>query len=125
MGLFLLNDNKLMTDKDILHFKSIVGTSNIVESKTERFNYAHDETEDLVFYPSIVLKPANAAEVSHIMKYCNENNLKITPQGERTGLSGGALPLDASIALSMERFNKIIIIVVSVRRRILIFYHWR
>lgn len=92
----------------ISYFKSIVGGSNVIESKDERHDYAHDETEDLVFYPSIVLKPKNTNEVSLIMRYCHENDLKITPQGARTGLSGGALPLENSIALSMERFNKII-----------------
>jgi glycolate oxidase len=42
------------------------------------------------------------------MKYCNENKIAVTPQGARTGLSGGALPLYGGVALSMEKLNKII-----------------
>ena len=92
----------------ILYFKTLLGDSNIIESKDLCHDYAHDETEDLVYYPSVVLKPSHTEEVSQIMSYCFKHNLKITPQGARTGLSGGALPLDNCIALSMERFNKIV-----------------
>jgi glycolate oxidase len=92
----------------ISYFKSLLGDSNVIESKEQRHKYAHDETEDFVYYPSVVLKPSHTKEVSQIMSFCFKHNLKVTPQGARTGLSGGALPLDNSIALSMERFNKIV-----------------
>jgi glycolate oxidase len=92
----------------ISKFKSIVGNDFVIESKDKTQEYAHDETEDLVFYPGLVLKPKNTRELSEIMSYCFEYEIKITPQGARTGLSGGALPLESSIALSMEYFNKII-----------------
>src|SRR5690554_80084 len=70
--------------------------------------YGRDETEDLLFLPQLVLKPSNTQEVSEILKYCNENKIPVTPSGARTGLSGGALPINGGIALSLERMNKII-----------------
>ena len=70
--------------------------------------YGHDETEDLIFLPEIVLKPETTEEVSIIMKYAFENSIVVTPSGARTGLSGGSLPIHKGIALSMERFNKIL-----------------
>lgn len=73
-----------------------------------RKEYGHDQTEDLLFVPDIVLKPETVDEVSSIMKYCHENQIPVTPSGARTGLSGGALPVQAGVALSMERFNKIL-----------------
>lgn len=97
-----------MNQTHINKFKSIIGGSSVITTKENSYNYAHDETEDLVFYPSIVLKPENTKQVSQIMTYCYENEIKITPQGARTGLSGGALPIQNSIALSMEKFNHII-----------------
>ena len=42
------------------------------------------------------------------MKYCNNQNIPVTPCGARTGLSGGSLPVCGGVAMSMERFNKII-----------------
>lgn len=70
--------------------------------------YSHDETEDLSFLPDIVIHPNTTQEISMILKYCNENKISITPSGGRTGLSGGALPVKGGVALSMERFNKIL-----------------
>lgn len=70
--------------------------------------YGHDETEDLIFFPEIVLKPQTPEEISKILSYCNTNNIAVTPSGARTGLSGGSLPIYKGIALSMEKFNRIL-----------------
>jgi len=70
--------------------------------------YGRDETEDLLFPPHIVLRPSKTEEVSAILCYCNENKIAVTPSGARTGLSGGALPINGGVALSLERMNKII-----------------
>ncbi len=90
------------------YFKSILDSAFILSDDESISNYAHDETEDLVFSPEIVLKPGNTEDVSKILKFCNENKLPVTTQGARTGLSGGALPLFGGIALSTERLNKIV-----------------
>lgn len=70
--------------------------------------YSHDETEDLHFLPEIVLKPNSTDEVSKILTYCNIHQIYVTPSGARTGLSGGALPIKGGVALSMEKFDKIL-----------------
>jgi glycolate oxidase len=70
--------------------------------------HSHDQTEDLHFLPQIVFKPKTTEEVSQIVKFCNENKIPITPQGARTGLSGGALPVHGGVALSLEKMNRII-----------------
>lgn len=85
------------------HFKEIVSVSAEDLSK-----YSHDETEDLKFPPHIVVKPENVEHISEIMRYCNKENIPVTPAGARTGLSGGALPIKGGVLLSMEKFNKII-----------------
>ncbi|RYM34867.1 FAD-binding protein [Brumimicrobium glaciale] len=70
--------------------------------------YGRDETEDLLFPPHIVLRPSKTEEISAILSYCNENKIPVTPSGARTGLSGGALPINGGVALSLEKMNKII-----------------
>ena len=88
--------------------KNIVGESYIFTDEETRNHYGHDETEDYVFPPSVVLKPANAKEISEILKVANQFYIPVTPIGARTGLSGGALCVQKGIGLSMERLNKII-----------------
>jgi glycolate oxidase len=71
-------------------------------------DYGHDETEDFVFPPEIVLIPRSTDEISQILRYCHEHSIPVTPAGARTGLSGGALPLHGGVLISMEKFNQIL-----------------
>lgn len=86
----------------------IVGEQFVFTDDETRNHYGHDETEDYVFPPSVVVKPANAFEISEILKVANDYKIPTTPIGARTGLSGGALSIYKGIGLSMERLNKII-----------------
>ncbi|HBK83405.1 MAG TPA: FAD-binding oxidoreductase [Flavobacterium sp.] len=88
--------------------QNIVGSSYIFTDEATRNHYGHDETEDYIFPPSVVLKPENAQQISAILKVANEFYIPVTPIGARTGLSGGALCVQKGIGLSMERLNKII-----------------
>lgn len=91
--------NKLIT---------ILGKEYVFIDEQTRNNYGHDETEDLVFPPHVVVKPANALEIAEVLKLANEYKIPTTPIGARTGLSGGALSIYGGIGLSLERLNKII-----------------
>lgn len=94
---------------EILHrLTQIVGENYIFTDIETRNHYGHDETEDYVFPPNVVVKPANTNEVSQIIKVANEYKIPTTPIGARTGLSGGALSIYEGIGLSLERLNKII-----------------
>ena len=86
----------------------IVGSNYIFTDQETRNHYGHDETEDYIFPPSVVVKPGTTKEVSEILKIANEHKIPTTPIGARTGLSGGALCIYEGIGLSMERFNKIL-----------------
>jgi glycolate oxidase len=88
--------------------QEISGAANVLIEKFDLEPYSHDETEDLVYYPEVAVKPASTAEISEIMKYCYDNNIPVTTRGGGTGLSGGALPVYGGVALSTERMNKII-----------------
>ena len=89
-------------------FKRLIGAGNVFCDKETIDDFSHDETEDLKFPPSIVLKANKTSDITSIVKYCNKKNIPITPCGARTGLSGGSLPIMGGVALSTERFNKII-----------------
>lgn len=99
-----------INEHDITFFKEVLGKEYILVDDESCRHYGHDETEDLVFAPDIVLQPAMTKEVSAIMQYCYERNIPVTPLGARTGLSGGALSLFGGVGLSMERFNRILCI---------------
>src|SRR6188472_1997124 len=97
-----------VTNLNVTQFEEIVGKENVITDAEKRFQYSHDETEDHSFLPDVVLKPQSAEEISRIMKLCSENVIPVTPRGGGTGLSGGALPVEKGVVISMERFNKIL-----------------
>lgn len=95
-------------DQHIEFFRQTLGDSSVFVDEESLDKYSHDETELLRYLPDIVVKPASTAEVSRIMRYCNEHRLHVTPRGAGTGLSGGALPHLGGVLLSTERLNRII-----------------
>lgn len=97
-----------INNDDVLFFQKAISYNNVFLDDKTLDEYSHDETEDLKFYPSIVLKPNNTKEISAILKYCNERIIPVTPCGARTGLSGGSLPIMGGVVLSTENLNSII-----------------
>ena len=102
-----INYNKV-TSITFLLFEQIVGKENISSDKEQLEKYGQDETEDLIFFAEVILKPSSVKEISQIAKICNEHFIPLTVRGAGTGLSGGALPIKGGVLLSMEKFNKII-----------------
>lgn len=86
----------------------IAGTGNVITGREEMQRYSHDETEDLHFYPEVVVKPETAGQISRLLSLCNEHTIPVTPRGGGTGLSGGALPVHGGLLISMEKLNRII-----------------
>jgi len=99
-----------VTETQIKSFQQIVGQPFVIITHEDKAWYAKDHTEDLTYMPEVVVKPKTAAEVSAILKLCNEYNIPVTPRGAGTGLSGAALPIYGGVVLAMERFNQIIAI---------------
>ena len=92
----------------IAKLEQIVGKQFVAYDAESLYNYGHDETEDFVFNPEVVVKPRTPQEISELLKLCNQENIPLTPRGAGTGLSGGALPIEKGILLSTERFNQIL-----------------
>lgn len=71
-------------------------------------DYCHDESPDISAVPSIILKPADEAQIAQIMAYCNSERIAVVPRGLGTGVAGGAIPFDDAVLLSLERLDKIL-----------------
>ncbi|MEC7950257.1 MAG: FAD-linked oxidase C-terminal domain-containing protein, partial [Bacteroidota bacterium] len=90
--------------------KSLLAPERVHLGEAARRGHASDETEDLVFVPDAVVEPTSTAEVSRILAYAYVHKVPVTAAGARTGLSGGALPVQGGILLSTRRMNRIVAI---------------
>ncbi len=69
------------------------------------------ESDGLTAYrqmPMLVVLPETVAQVSRVLRYCNDNGIRVVPRGSGTSLSGGALPLEDGVLLVMSKFNRIL-----------------
>ncbi|MBP6304317.1 MAG: FAD-binding oxidoreductase, partial [Bacteroidia bacterium] len=81
-----------VTAELLQQFCQITGEQFVLTGKESTVTYARDYTEDLVYYPDVVIKPGTTAEVAAVVRLCAAANIPVTPRGAGTGLSGGALP---------------------------------
>ena len=94
----------------IIEFRKIVGDQFVLVDEESMNNYGHDETEELLYLPEVVLRPRSAEEISTILRICNRDKIPVTPRGAGTGLSGGALPQLGGVLISTDRMNTILTI---------------
>jgi len=99
----ILNRGKIVNK-----LKRITKSENVLDHNDEIKPYETDALSAYKQKPLAVVLPENTQEVSNILKYCNEEKIKIIPRGAGTGLSGGALPLQDAILISLTKFNKIL-----------------
>lgn len=66
--------------------------------------------------PMIAVLPATVEQVQIVMRICHALGVPVVARGAGTGLSGGALPLDNGVLLSLARFNQILDIDTDNRR---------
>ncbi len=100
-----------MTDRNVLaDLQALVGPDVAMApdaTSLERHTHdycVHGRTD--VGVMAIVL-PRNTAQVSAVLRYCNEHAIAVQPQGGLTGLAGGAVPVGPCVVLTMERMRAI------------------
>src|SRR5688500_16952509 len=58
--------------------------------------------------PDLVALPESTAEVAAIARLCHEHRVPLVVRGAGTGYTGGAVPTQGGVVLSMERMNRIL-----------------
>ena len=58
--------------------------------------------------PLLVVLPETVAQVQAILRICHAQQVPVVARGAGTGLSGGALPHEQGVLLSLAKFNKIL-----------------
>ncbi len=94
-------------DSFVRPLRTFLKDDQIILDKEGLSHFSYDATERQSM-PQVVLMPEATEEVSKIMKLAWEFDVPVTPQGGRTGLSGGGIPLMGGAVLSLLRFKRII-----------------
>jgi glycolate oxidase len=87
--------------------KSIVGPANFSTAPEELVVYSYDATQRDSL-PWAVVRPSSSGEISEILRLANRERFPVVPRGAGTGMSGGAVPVQGGVVLSVERMNHIL-----------------
>ena len=90
-------------------FAEMIGAANVLTTPDDQAPYLTEWRDLYQGTTPMVLRPGTTEEVSAVMTYAYEHDLKVVPQGGNTGLVGGQIPQETGdeIVLSLSRLNKI------------------
>lgn len=88
--------------------KSRVGADLLILDEDGRRAYETDAFTAYRNVPMLVVLPRTTEEVSKILKFCHENDVKVIPRGAGTSLCGGALPTEDAIVLCVSKMNRVL-----------------
>jgi len=97
-----------MKEQLIKELEAIVGNEWVQTEKEDLICFGYDATPGFFNLPDAIVQPANAEEISQIVKLANREKIPVYTRGSGTNLSAGAVPMSGGIVLFTIRMNKIV-----------------
>jgi len=95
--------NKVAAD-----LRRIVAQESVLADEESLRPYECDGLSAYRRLPLAVVLPDTVAQVQEVVRYCHRHSIPVVARGAGTGLSGGALPIEQGIVLSLAKFNEIL-----------------
>ncbi len=92
----------------IARLKQIVPAEAVLHEAEDLHPYECDGLSAYRAIPLVVVLPNSIDQVQAIMHLCNEHTVPVVARGAGTGLSGGALPHEQGVLLSLAKFKNIL-----------------
>src|ERR671933_318857 len=88
--------------------QEILGPEGVIHKHEELRTYECDGLMNYRVIPDLVVLPESAEQVQSIVKVCYDEGIPYVARGSGTGLSGGALPVEAGILIVLSRMRRIL-----------------
>jgi glycolate oxidase len=88
--------------------QSILGPHGLISSPEETRTYECDGLTNFRVMPLAVVLPISTEQVQAVIRVCHRERIPFVARGSGTGLSGGALPVNNGIVISLARMNRIL-----------------
>jgi glycolate oxidase len=95
-------------DAIVEDLRRLIGAQSIIADEDGRRAY---ETDALTAYrrlPLAVALPSTTEEVSRLLRYCHQHDIKVVARGAGTSLSGGALPAEDALVIAVSRMSRVL-----------------
>jgi glycolate oxidase len=95
--------------QDVIHaLLGILPGDAVLHENEDLHPYECDGLSAYRQLPMVVALPTTVEQVQAILRYCHEHDVPVVARGAGTGLSGGALPHEQGVLLSLARFKNIL-----------------
>src|SRR5665648_358303 len=84
-----------------------IGITNILTDPGSCLVYGMDNSRHHA-KAGVVVFGQDTLQIQRLIQLCNTHGVPIYPRGRGTGTTGGAIPLQQGVVLSLERMQKII-----------------
>ena len=97
-----------MASEFLEELRRIVPSGGLIVQPDELRTYECDGLTNFRQLPIAVVLPSTSEQVQPILAACHRHKVPFVARGSGTGLSGGALPVEGGIVLSLARLNRIL-----------------
>ena len=87
--------------------RQLLGRDRVLTASSELVVYECDGFVIEKNCPDVVVFPDNSAEVSKIVRICNDAGVPFLPRGAGTSLAGGCLPVGGGVMIVLTRMKRI------------------
>ncbi|MDQ5960395.1 MAG: glycolate oxidase [Pseudomonadota bacterium] len=105
-----VNDVRFTVDKRAIlaRLKTVLPPHLLLVEEEELRPYECDGLTAYRAMPLLVVLPETEAQVEAILRACFELKVPVVPRGAATGLSGGCMPHEDGVVLSLAKFKRIL-----------------
>jgi glycolate oxidase len=96
----------VLTDAVLAELRAICGAEHVHVGPAELVTYSYDGTFQQ-HVPEVAVTAGSDAEVQRIMELASRERIPVVPRGAGTSLTGGTIPLERGLVLSLARMNRI------------------
>ncbi|MFV0436940.1 MAG: FAD-binding oxidoreductase [Desulfopila sp.] len=96
-----------MEKRIIDELTEIFGPDNVLSDREDMIAYSYDAAS-VEIEPEAVVFATATEQVSRLMQLAYREEIAVTPRGQGSGLSGGAIPLRQGIVLVMDKMKRVI-----------------
>src|SRR4051794_4551092 len=97
-----------MDARIIDELRAVVGKDGLIVEHDQLQTYECDGLTNFRQIPEAVALPRSTEQVQGLVRICAREQIAFVARGSGTGLSGGALPAEGGIVISLARMNRIL-----------------
>ncbi len=98
----------MLNANQIAELRTAVGAEGLITAQSQLQTYECDGLTNFRILPAAVVLPRTAEQVQSVVQFCARHKIPFVSRGAGTGLSGGALPAEGGIVISLARMNRIL-----------------